>query len=204
MHQRYIRETENRKDEPVLRRVLTGPAGPYIATAGCYVPSVLLAFVVSDDVLSAPPSAAAFSRFMSAWIPMIGRATALSPLPEVVCFYFSVMWALIPFWIAVMFLIPEERMAPIERMRKRKYLLALLMPIFVPAVIYYWVTLPGSAVLNDLPGLVSAMLSSRSELALLGVVPSFIAVFIYLELMWLRRIPTLYFDRQTGKGESND
>jgi hypothetical protein len=185
----------------MLKRVLSGPAGPYIAAFGCYIPSVLLAFLVPGDVLSAHPAANEFSQIMSSWIPMIERASGLSPLPQVVRFYFAVMWALMPLWIGVLFAVPEERMSPIGRMRQGKYFLALFVPTFVPAVVHFWIIFPLPPLLSDAPRLASAMLSSRSGLALLGIIgPGGIAIAIFGTVMWVRRIPALYFKSRQENG----
>ena len=89
--------------------MLDTKAGPYVAIFGCYVPSVILALFVPDDILSSSDWAATFSNWIAALVPMVDRASSLSPIPEVTKFYFAVMWAFVPFWVFVTFLVPEER-----------------------------------------------------------------------------------------------
>ena len=179
-----------------VRILLAGRAGPYIAVYGCLFPSVVLAFFVPDDILMRSSWAASFSDWIAALVPMVRKASAVSPFSEMVMFYFAVMWALSPFWFLVSFLVPEQRMWPLETMRGRKLFLAFAMPIFIPVSFYFLLAFPGVDRLDNLPGLVQLMLSSRLGLALLGVIgPCFVTGFAYRMYVWIKRIPKLYFNK---------
>jgi hypothetical protein len=177
------------------RALLDTKAGPYIAVYGCIVPSIILALFVPDDILSKSEWASTFSSWMAALIPMMHRASNFSPIPEVTKFYFAIMWAMVPFWLFLTFLVPEQRMSRFETMEKYKWFLVFFMLIFVPAAFYYWIVFPHIR-FSDLPRLAKLMLSSRSGLALLGVIgPCGMSILTFGLIIWVKRVPRLYFNK---------
>jgi len=70
--------------------------------------------------------------------------------------------------------------------------------LFPPAAYYFCIVFPITR-FSSLTGWGRIMLSSRSGLALLGVInPAGISLLTFILIVWAKRIPRLYFKRETG------
>lgn len=75
-----------------------------MALLGYYMLTALVGMFIPSDILTANAWAREFSDFMASIVPQIDRITALGIKSDINRFYFSLMWAMSPIFIFLIFL----------------------------------------------------------------------------------------------------
>lgn len=160
-----------------------------------YGPALLgmpVALFLPENVLSSSSWLMSLTDFFGQHVPMIVRLSEPTDFPQVAKLFYTFMFLLIPLWLCGLFLLPDERIVPLEHHIKHKirspliYLLIAYM--FMDAVVIDPVDSSGTS-----GTVMTFSLHSRLGLGVWGsLLMGGIACWSYLIILWIKRIPKIY------------
>ncbi|MDX1253072.1 MAG: hypothetical protein IDH49_12630 [Gammaproteobacteria bacterium] len=157
---------------------------------------VVVAFVTPENILS-HRWAQMFVEFVGGIVPSVAEIMPTSPIHDVAQFYAAMMWVLAPFVTGTFFFLSKNYRVSVyvQQFRERKIYSLFVCLVLAPALIYFLFRVGNISTYSG-----RAMLSSRMGLAFLySMALAGVPFFGVLMLLWIRRIPEVYFDKKLDR-----
>lgn len=164
-----------------------------VVIGGYMLTGIVVAFTTPDDILN-HHWAQAFVEFIGGIVPSVAELMPTSPIHDVAQFYAAVMWALAPLVTGTFFFLLKNYrvLAYVQQFRERKVYSIFVCLVFAPALIYFLYRVGNVSTYSG-----RAMLSSRMGLAIMySMALAGVPFFGVLMLLWIRRIPEVYFGKK--------
>jgi len=149
-----------------------------------------VALFLPENVLSSSPWLMLLTDFFGQHFPMIVRLSEPTDFPQVAKLFYTFMFLLIPLWFCGLFLLPDERIVPLEHHIKHKIRSPLIYFLLTFAFVY--VELIPHVTQPDMGGIMKLSKHSRLGLSIWGSLLMGGGVcLIYMIILWIKRIPKI-------------
>lgn len=175
-----------------LKRFAATNQGMFLVIYGPALLGLLLALLLPDDVLASNSWLLSLTYYLGQKIPMIVELSRTTDFPQVARLYYSFMFLIVPLWFCGLFLLPAERLIPLDHHIKHKIREPLIYLFLVSAFVYVEL-ISHAHDAEPLSGIMSFSKHSRPGLGVWGGL--LVAGMVYLTfivLLWVRRIPKIY------------
>lgn len=172
-----------------IKRFASTNLGMFLIIYGPALLGLPLAFL-PDDVLISNAWLRSLTNYLGQHIPMITKLANSTDFPQAAQLYYSFMFLLIPFWFCGLFLLPAERLIPLEHHIKHKIREPLIYLFGVSAFVYVEF-MPHAE--HKVGGIMSLAEHSRLGLGVWGgLLVCGMVCLTFFVLLWFRRIPKIY------------
>ncbi|MFZ2524956.1 MAG: hypothetical protein WAW87_06545 [Candidatus Ferrigenium altingense] len=173
-----------------LKRFAATNQGMFMMIYGPALLGLPLALFLPDDVLSSNMGLLSLTNYIGQQIPMITKLANSTDFPQVARLYYSFMFLLMPLWFCGLFLLPAERLVPLEHHIKHKIREPLIYFLGVTTFVYVEF-MPHAE--HKVGGIMSLAEHSRVGLGIWGglLVCGMVCLTFFI-LLWVRRIPKIY------------
>lgn len=158
---------------------------------GYMLAGIVVAFATPDDILNYH-WAQAFVEFIGGIVPSVAELMPTSPIHDVAQFYAAVMWVFAPIVVVATFAVMNDKKEIYTRMFGEKKLYSFFVcSIFVPLGAYILYAHADGSTRTE-----QVAMSSRFGLAFIySMALTGMSVFFALMLIWIRKIPYVYFGK---------